>query len=83
MQFLGEFEIVAIGRPVEGEIAAVDDEIGTRRVDVLADAMKISVSLVRRRARWVSEIWVRRNWSCNNPFIAIIHCPYMALKSER
>ena len=36
-----EFEIVAAARTVEGDIAAVDDEIGTRRVDMLADAMEI------------------------------------------
>ena len=41
VQRLGEGEIVRTGRGIEGEIAAVDDEIGTRRVDLLADAIKI------------------------------------------
>lgn len=42
MQLLGEFEIVAVGRRVEGDIAGADDEVGSRRVDVLADALEIS-----------------------------------------
>src|ERR1700681_537811 len=34
-------EIVAIGRAIEGEVAAVDDEIGASAVDIFAQAMKI------------------------------------------
>jgi len=41
VQLFGEFEIVAIGRTVELGVAAVDDEIGPRRVDMFADARKI------------------------------------------
>ncbi len=41
VQRLGKFEIVAVGRAIEGEIAAVDDEIGTFGVDVFAQAVKI------------------------------------------
>ena len=41
MQLLGKFEIVAVGRRVEGDIAGVDDEVGARRVDALADALEI------------------------------------------
>ena len=41
VQRVGKFEIVAIGRCVEGEVAAVDDKIGARRIDVVADTMKI------------------------------------------
>jgi hypothetical protein len=41
VQRLGEFEIVPICRAVEREIAAVDDEVGTLRIDVLAQPMKI------------------------------------------
>ena len=46
MQLLGEFEIVAVGRRVEGDIAGVDDEVGARRVDVLADALEIPGELL-------------------------------------
>jgi hypothetical protein len=41
VQRAGKFEIVAIGRAVEGEVAAVDDEIRARRVDIFAHPMKI------------------------------------------
>jgi hypothetical protein len=37
---LGEFDIVLAFKPVKAEIAAVDDEIRTRGVDVLADPME-------------------------------------------
>jgi hypothetical protein len=30
-----------MGRTVEGEVAAVDDEVGPSRIDVFADAMKV------------------------------------------
>ncbi len=41
VQLLGEHHVVAAARPVERDVAAVEHEIGPRRVDVLADAMKI------------------------------------------
>jgi hypothetical protein len=41
VQRVSEFQIVAAGRSVEGEVAAVDDKIRARRIDVIADAMKI------------------------------------------
>ena len=41
VQRFGEFEIVATGWSIEGEIAAVDDEIGARRVDVFAQPVKV------------------------------------------
>jgi len=41
VQLLGKFEIAAAIRPVEGDIAAVDDKIRARRVDMFADAVKI------------------------------------------
>jgi hypothetical protein len=41
VQRLGEFEIVAAGRSVEGEIAGVDNEVRARRVDMFAEALKI------------------------------------------
>jgi hypothetical protein len=47
VQRAGEFEIVALGRAVEGEIATVDDEIRTRRVDIFADAMKVVGELLQ------------------------------------
>ena len=36
-----EFEIVAAGRAIPADIAAVDDEVGTGGCDVFADAMEI------------------------------------------
>ncbi len=41
VQLFGEFEIVPAGWSIEGEIAAVDDEIGARRVDVFAQPVKV------------------------------------------
>src|SRR5258705_13773783 len=41
MQRLGEFEIAAAGRAVEGEVAAVDDEVRPRPVDMRAHAIEI------------------------------------------
>jgi hypothetical protein len=41
MQRFCEFEIVAAGRRVEGEVAGVDDKVRPRRVDMLAHAMEI------------------------------------------
>ena len=41
VQLAGEFEIVGIGRGIPGDVAAVDDEIGPRRVDVFAHPVKI------------------------------------------
>ncbi len=41
VQRSGEFEIVAAGRSIEGEIAAVDDEIGAPGVDIFAHPMKV------------------------------------------
>ena len=38
---LGEFEIVAMFKAVKAEIAAVDDEIGARGVDVFADPTEV------------------------------------------
>jgi hypothetical protein len=38
---LGEFEVVAIGRTIEGEVTAVDDEIGSRGADIFAHPVKI------------------------------------------
>src|SRR5580765_5322940 len=38
---LGEFDIVATCRPVEGDVAGVDDEVGPISVDVLADAIEV------------------------------------------
>ena len=40
VQALGEFDIVAARRPVEGDVAGVDDEVGPVSVDVLADAIE-------------------------------------------
>ena len=40
MQRFGEFEIVAIGRTVEGEIAGIDDEIGALGIDGFADPIE-------------------------------------------
>jgi hypothetical protein len=47
VQFPGEFEIIRAARRVKGKIAAVDDEIGARRVDMRADAMKIIGELLQ------------------------------------
>src|SRR4051812_39665785 len=41
VQFFGEFQIAAISWTVPRNIAAVDDEIRPRRVDMRADALKI------------------------------------------
>ena len=41
VQLLCVFEIVAVGRAVPADVAAVDDEIGTVGGDVFADAVKI------------------------------------------
>jgi hypothetical protein len=41
VQRLGEFQIVAAGRPVESDVAAVDDEIRAACVDVFADPLEI------------------------------------------
>ncbi len=38
---LGKFKIVLMLRTVKAEITAVDDEIGSRRIDVFAYPMKI------------------------------------------
>jgi hypothetical protein len=36
VQLAGKFEIGRVGRRIPGEIAAVDDEIGPRRVNVVS-----------------------------------------------
>src|ERR1700736_1425442 len=41
VQRSGKFEIVAVGGTIEGEVAAIDHEIGPSGVDVFADALKI------------------------------------------
>jgi len=41
MQRLGEGEVVGRGRPVEGEVAAIDHEIGPGRVDMVPDRIEI------------------------------------------
>jgi hypothetical protein len=41
MQRFGEGEIVRRGRPVKGEVAAVDHEIGTGGVDIVPDRVEI------------------------------------------
>ncbi|MGC0395996.1 hypothetical protein ABIF91_008382 [Bradyrhizobium sp. USDA 241] len=41
MQAFREFGVVAAGRPVERDVAGVDDEIGPAGVDVLADAVEV------------------------------------------
>jgi hypothetical protein len=41
VQLAGKRKIVRIARRTEGKIARVDDEIGTPRVDMFADPMKI------------------------------------------
>jgi hypothetical protein len=41
VQRSGEFEIVAAGRGIEGEIAAVDNEIGLPGVDIFAHPVKV------------------------------------------
>ena len=46
VQLFREDEIVAAGRRVEGEVAAVDDEVGPCRIDMRGDAVKI-----------VGELW--------------------------
>jgi hypothetical protein len=47
MHFFREFEIGSAGRSIEGDIAAVDHKIGPRRVDMLADAVKIVGELLQ------------------------------------
>src|ERR1700720_4843479 len=37
VQRFGEFEIIAIGRAVEGDVTGGDDEIGARRVEILGN----------------------------------------------
>ena len=49
-------DVIAAGRPVEGDVAAIDDEVGPVSVDVLANAMEVG-----DQAGEVSEICVRRN----------------------
>jgi hypothetical protein len=41
MQRFGEFEIIAIGRDIEGDVAGVDDEIGALGIDVFADPIEV------------------------------------------
>jgi len=41
VQRSGEFEVVPVGRSIECEIAAVDDEIGALGVDIFAHPMKV------------------------------------------
>lgn len=41
VQALGEFDIVAAGRPVERDVAGVDDEIRSINVDMFADALEV------------------------------------------
>jgi hypothetical protein len=36
VQRLGEIEIAGTGQAVEGDVAAVDDEVGTARIDIFA-----------------------------------------------
>ena len=50
MQALGILHIVTAGRSVPGNVAAIDDEIGARRADMLADAMEIVGQLGEARA---------------------------------
>jgi hypothetical protein len=47
VQRFGKFEIVATGRAIEGEVAAVDDEIRTPRVDIFANAIKVIGQLLK------------------------------------
>ena len=47
VQLFRKFQVVGAGRRVEREVAAVDDKIGTRRVDVPADPMKIVGELLQ------------------------------------
>ena len=37
----GKFQVVRLRRGVEGEVAAVDDEVGAGRVDIFADVLEI------------------------------------------
>jgi hypothetical protein len=41
VQYFGKVEIIAIGRPIECDVAAVNDEVRTFGVDVFAHPMKI------------------------------------------
>lgn len=41
VQVFCEDDIVAAGRPVEGDVAGVDDEIGPVAVDMLADRLEV------------------------------------------
>jgi hypothetical protein len=77
VQLTSKFEVVAIGRGIEGEVAAVDDEIGALHVDVFAHPTKIVGQISEAAARWVSEICVRRNrdmpLSCSSAARLCIH----------
>lgn len=61
VQALGEFDIVAAGRPVERDVAGVDNEIGPIGVDMLAERLEVGDQAREAPARWASEICVRRN----------------------
>ena len=80
VQRLREDEIVAAGRGVEGEIAAVDDEVRPRRVDVFADAMKIIGQLLQS----AGEVGVGNLGDAKlaHAIFLLLQC-YQDLKSER
>jgi hypothetical protein len=77
VQGAGKCEIVAMGRGVACEVAAVDDEIGPRRVDVFADPVKIvGQALVAAGEMGIGNLGLGEIRASNGPSGPIIHFVY-------